>query len=128
LPAYASFIVAGLCGVVITVVSFTVPGLTPNTPAIIIYFAIALVSWLSGRGLENALRDLRIINQELDQRVARRTHELSQALLREQAEASKNQAILQSIADGVIVFDNVGRAIVANPAISGLLERPAPRW
>ncbi|NDJ74610.1 MAG: PAS domain-containing sensor histidine kinase, partial [Chloroflexi bacterium] len=35
----------------------------------------------------------------------------------------KNQAILSSIADGVIVFDMDGRATVANPAIKQLLNR-----
>ncbi len=42
-------------------------------------FAIAFVSWLTSRNLENALRDLRIINLELDQRVEERTNELANA-------------------------------------------------
>ncbi len=40
------------------------------------YFLVALVSWLAGHTLEQALRDLRTINKELDQRVADRTQEL----------------------------------------------------
>ncbi len=42
-------------------------------------FAIAVVSWISARVLENALKDLRIINQELDHRVEKRTQELAEA-------------------------------------------------
>lgn len=59
---------------------------------------------------------LRTLNLELDQRVVERTQELAEAL-------SKNQAILEGIADGVIVFDQDSKATVANPAISYLLER-----
>lgn len=124
LPAYASFIVAGLCSLIIVAVASTVSGVVPNTPAMIAFFAMALVSWLSGRGLEHALRDLRAINRELDQLVADRTQELSEALAREQAESGKNEAILHSIADGVVVFDTEGKAVVVNPAIPSLLERP----
>ncbi len=67
--------------------------------------------------------DLRAINRELDQRVMDRTRDLAEALGRVQAESSKNQAILESIADGVIVFDMNGQAIVTNYAISHLLNR-----
>jgi len=45
-------------------------------------------------------------------------------LSREQAEASKNQAILEGIADGVIVFDEERKAIVTNPAMAQLIKRP----
>jgi hypothetical protein len=89
---------------------------------ILIFLLIALVSWLSARSLEKALADLRIINAELDQRVADRTRDLAEALIRVQMESSKTQAILESIADGVIVFDGVGKATVVNPAISRLLN------
>jgi PAS domain S-box-containing protein len=87
------------------------------------FFAIALVSWLSARSLEQALVDLRTINRELDQRVEGRTRDLAAALAREQAETNKNQAVLEGIADGVIVFDNQGQAIVANPAMTQLINR-----
>ncbi len=44
-------------------------------------FAIAFVSWISARALENALEDLHISNIDLDQRVGQRTKELAQANL-----------------------------------------------
>ena len=116
LHPYASFIAAGLDVLVITVISLSLQ-LLPNPFPILAFFVIALISWLSARSLERALEDLRTINRELDQRVEQRTRELAEAL-------SRNQAILAGIADGVIVFDNDGKAIVANPAITGLLERP----
>jgi signal transduction histidine kinase len=92
---------------------------------IVIFLLIALVSWLSARSLETALADLRTINAELDRRVAERTRDLADALIRVQLESSKSQAILESIADGVIVFDNLGKASVVNPAVSRLLNLPS---
>jgi len=121
LRPYASFILAGVTGLIVSVIAINIH-VAPNSPAILGFFAIALVSWLSARSLERALVDLRTVNRELDQRVIDRTHELYDALTREHAEASKNQAILESIADGVIVFDSQGQAIVANPAVGRLLE------
>jgi two-component system sensor histidine kinase ResE len=85
-------------------------------PTLLGLFVFAFVSWLSARSLEGALKDLRAINRELDQRVEERTRDLAEAL-------AENQAILQGIADGVIVFDNTGEAIVANPAMGRLLRR-----
>lgn len=95
-----------------------------NIAAIIGNFFLALVSWLSSRSLEQALRELRVINAELDQRVVERTRELSESLAREAAQASQREAILNSIADGVVVFDNHGAAIVANPSITALTGKP----
>lgn len=121
--SYASFIMAGIVGMVISFIALTAE-LVPNFVGILAFFAIALVSWLSSRNLEQALRELRAINTELDQRVAERTKELSEALTRESEQASQRQAILQGIADGVVVFDNTGKAILANPALSRLVEIP----
>jgi PAS domain S-box-containing protein len=123
LKPYASFIIAAMTGVILSALAFEV-GIVPNVPAIVGFFVIALVSWLSARSLERALDDLRVVNRELDQRVIERTHDLAQALNRVQAESSKNEAILESIADGVIVFDNEGKAIVANPALAEFTGQP----
>ena len=95
LRPHASFLIAGLSSLVI----------------------VALVSWISARSLERALTDLRAINRELDRRVEVRTTELAEAL-------GRNQAILQGIADGVIVFDNTGVSTLANPAMATILGKP----
>ncbi|MBN1979172.1 MAG: PAS domain S-box protein, partial [Anaerolineae bacterium] len=55
---------------------------------------------------------------ELENRVRNRTRDLAEAL-------SKTEAILDSTADGIIVFDNTGKATVANPAVSNLLAHRA---
>ncbi len=123
LSSSASFILATLSSIDIAVLSLA-NGMVPNTPAIAGFYMLALISWLSSRSLENALKDLREINAELDQRVADRTRELSESLSREAAQANQRQAILQGIADGVVVFDVKGKAILANPAISRLLDIP----
>ena len=84
---------------------------------------LALVSWLSARSLEEALRELRVINANLDQVVIERTKALAESLERERIEAGRSQAILNSIADGV-VFDTKWNAILANPALTGMLDLP----
>ncbi|HEU0292622.1 MAG TPA: ATP-binding protein [Anaerolineales bacterium] len=88
------------------------------------FFMLALVSWLSARSLETALKELRVINANLDQEVLDRTRALTQSLERERIEAGRNQAILNSIADGVILFDKDWNAVLANPAIRSMLELP----
>ena len=119
----SSFIFSGLSSVIISVIASSI-GLVPNIPAIGGYFVIALISWLSARSLEQALRDLREINVNLDKLVSQKTQELASALSRELILSGRNQAILNSIADGVIMFDASNIAILANPALSRLMEMP----
>ncbi len=117
LRPYASFIAAGLITILLAVIAVRAE-LVPNFIASLAFFAIATVSWLAALSLERALEELRILNEKLEQRVIERTRELAEA-------SGKNQAILASIADGVIVFDNEGKAIVANPAVNLLLGQPS---
>jgi PAS domain S-box-containing protein len=95
-------------------------GVPLNVPIIAGLFFLALIAWLSSRSLEQALQDLRVINTNLDQLVTQRTQALSEVLTRERIESGRNQAILASIADGVIVFDSNNVSILANPALSHL--------
>ena len=95
-------------------------GLEVNLLAAVGYVILAAFTWLAASELEQALRQLRAINLELDQRVTERTRDLSDALSKIQTEAGKNQAILQSITDGVIVFDPDGRILTSNPALAHL--------
>jgi signal transduction histidine kinase len=88
------------------------------------FFLVALVSWLSARTVEQTLAELRNINANLDKVVTERTQALAESLERERIEAGRNQAILNSIADGVIVFDRKWNATLANPAVRGMLEIP----
>jgi PAS domain S-box-containing protein len=125
----ASFVMAALSSLAMFLLASSSNLLSPNIFStmfveIAIFFLVALVSWLSARSLEKALVDLRVINAELDRRVADRTRDLAEALIRVQLESSKNQAILESIADGVIVFDQAGQATLVNPAVSKLLSLP----
>jgi two-component system phosphate regulon sensor histidine kinase PhoR len=93
-----------------------------NIPTITGCFMLALVSWLSARSLEQALNDLRAINANLDKLVEQKTEELATTLAREIELSGRNQAILDSIADGVIVFDSHGTSTLANPALCQILE------
>jgi PAS domain S-box-containing protein len=119
----ASFIFAAISTGIITKLALS-SSLLPNGPAIIGFFMLALVSWLASRGLEQALGDLRTTNANLDKMVFDRTQALAASLARERAQAGQREAILNSIADGVIVFDTVQTSILANPAIEGLLDTP----
>jgi len=116
LRSHASFILAGINSLIIIFLALSIKTI-PNFPAVIGFFSIALVSWLSARSLESALHNLRTINAELDQRVAERTKELAEL-------ASQGQAILQGIADGVVVIDASGKVILANPALTRLIDIP----
>ena len=123
LSPIASFIFAGISSLLISALAVAI-GFTPNSPAILGFFLLAYVSWLSARSLEQALNELRTINVNLDHVVAERTQALAESLSREKIEAGRNEAILNSIADGVIVFDKKWHAMQANPAIKALLDIP----
>ena len=121
----SSFIVAAIgSGLIIWANAVAFPGSTPNFIIMLGFFMLALISWIASRSLDNALRNLRKSHAELDRLVNQRTCELANSLEREQAETGRSQAILESLADGVIVFDRNGTAIVANPACARLLDMP----
>jgi PAS domain S-box-containing protein len=122
LSPLSSFLWAALSSLAVMGLAVTVPEKIPSLPPTMVSFLfIAFVAWLAARSLEIALRDLRLLNTELDKRVAERTLDLNEALIRVREEAGKNQAILESITDGVILFDTSGRAVTCNPAIVPLL-------
>ncbi len=124
----ASFAVAAIgCGLLTWENALAAPGTSPNFIIMLVFFVLALISWLASRSLEQALKDLRGINANLDHLVQERTQELANSLIRERIEASRSQAILESIADGVIVFDVNGSAIIANPSSTHLLELPGEK-
>jgi len=119
----ASFLFAGLGSGIVAWLALSI-GQPVNVFAIIGFFMLALVSWLSARSLESALKELRVINADLDLIVTQRTQALAESLHRERIEAGRNQAILNSIVDGVIVFDKQWNATLANPAIRGMFGLP----
>jgi len=119
----ASFLFATISGGIVAWLALSIEQ-PVNLFAIIGFFMLAMVSWLSARSLETALKELRVINADLDAIVTQRTEALAESLNRERIEAGQNQAILNSIVDGVIVFDNQWNATLANPAIRGMFELP----
>jgi signal transduction histidine kinase len=123
LAPQASFLFATISSAIIAGLATSI-GLSVNVFVVSGFYALALVSWLSARSLEQALKELRIINANLDHVVIERTQELAKSLERERIEAGRNQAILNSIADGVVVFDTRWNAILANPALRAMLEIP----
>jgi signal transduction histidine kinase/DNA-binding response OmpR family regulator len=93
-----------------------------NYYAIINFFIVALVASQIALQLDNALRKVQQHAAELDRRVAEQTQHLRETLDRERTEANKLQAILQSMSEGVIVFDQNRKAIVANTNACDILE------
>jgi signal transduction histidine kinase/DNA-binding response OmpR family regulator len=123
LAPWAAFVFAALSAVGYSVVHFSTRSpLTYNFFSVIGFLMMAFVAWLAATSLENALREVRKRAEELDRRVMDRTSDLAEALQREHYEANKNEAVLQSIGDGVIVFDQNRQAIVVNPAACSILE------
>ncbi|GAP15066.1 protein containg PAS domain S-box [Longilinea arvoryzae] len=118
--ARASFAYAALCDAIIIGIAFRLR-IDPNLPAVLGFLLIALIAWLSARSLEQVLTELRLMNRELDKRVAQQTLDLTKALTREREEAGRIHAILEGIADGVLVFDNQDQIIVANAALGRYL-------
>jgi signal transduction histidine kinase len=123
LTPWSSFVFGVISSIIISVFANSV-GRIPNSPAILGYMLVALVSWLSSRSLEQALKELRVINANLDQIVVERTQALAESLERERLEAGRNKAILNSIGDGVIVFDKKWNATMVNPAVKSMLDIP----
>jgi signal transduction histidine kinase len=83
----------------------------------------ATIAWLIAQALERALSEARALNRELDQRVQDRTKELAEALRREHTLAVRNKTILESIADGVLVFGADQQVVMSNPAANLFARR-----
>jgi PAS domain S-box-containing protein len=63
-------------------------------------------------------------NAEIYRLINRQAQELGTMLRHQQEEASKSQAILQSIADGVVVNNPQGQVVLLNPAAEQILNSP----
>ncbi len=123
LKPFFSFVFSALCSLEIAIIALLID-IQPNTFAMVGFFLIAFVAWLSAITLEQALYELRRINADLDRVVAERTKALAESLTREKIEAGRSKAVLESIADGVLVFDTLGNALQANPSSGLLLGMP----
>jgi PAS domain S-box-containing protein len=96
------------------------------------YGLMALGSPQAKRFTEGDVPDVRAIttqvasvseNAEIYRLINRQAQELGSMLRLQQEEASKSQAILDSIADGVVVNNPQGQVILMNPAAERILSR-----
>jgi signal transduction histidine kinase len=103
---YAGFVVAGVTSIVFIAMAILL-NLEPEFfIGTISMLAIALIAWLAARNLESTLLEVRIINQELDQRVIARTRELAGVNLRLEDQARElAQANLQLERQARELFD-----------------------
>jgi|GEM_PF-2332156 len=99
-------------------------GITPNVAAMLSYFVLALLVFVTGQSFEKSLTELREFNTDLDRIIAERTKSLAETLSRQRVDAGHTKAILDSVADGVIVYDIYGIAILANQSAVRLLDIP----
>jgi len=78
--------------------------------------------------IENArlFEELEEHKATLKERVRERTEELAAALLRQEIEANKTRAIVEGIADGVMVFDANHKVVMINPTAERMLNLPVP--
>ncbi len=63
-------------------------------------------------------------NADLYRYISEQASKLATMVQAERAASSQSQAILQSIADGVVVCDGEGRVMLANPMSAQILEQP----
>ena len=71
----------------------------------------------------SAIENARLYDEQ-ETRVRTRTEELARAMRRQVAEIEKTHAIVESISDAVLVFDQDGTTILANPANALVLGLP----
>jgi signal transduction histidine kinase/GAF domain-containing protein len=78
--------------------------------------------------IENArlFEELEEHKATLEERVRERTEELAAALRHQEIEADKTGAIVEGIADGVMVFDANHKVIMVNPSADRILNLPVP--
>jgi signal transduction histidine kinase len=112
----ASFVVAGFVGALSLAAAY-INSFEPNLLGVFAYFSVAFVSWLSSRSLERAVKDLRVINAELDQRVAQRTAELQETnvqLEREVMERKRANEALAIARDQALAASRLKSELLAN--------------
>jgi signal transduction histidine kinase len=78
--------------------------------------------------IENArlFEELEEHKATLEERVRERTEDLAAALRHQKIEADKTRAIVEGIADGVMVFDANHEVIMVNPTAERMLNLPVP--
>lgn len=96
LPPLAVFVIALVVSVTNGYISIIVLNLSPNPYAIAIFFVIAALTWLGMSITNGAIRTARI-------------------------EAQKNAAILNGVADGVVVLNENDQVVLANPVALSLM-------
>ena len=133
---WSSFVITTVISLVLLVVARGV-GIykNPTAETLVTMYMLAMVAWLSARSLNQALQrssrarrgaaqDQPRVGQASGRAhddLQQANHRLIEAVQREHSESSKNQTILEGIADGVIVFDEQRHAIVANPAVEAMM-------
>ncbi len=96
LPAQAAFAVALLVSLVNSYILIFILHLSPNPYPMAIYFSLATLTWLGMSIANNAIRTAR-------------------------NEAQKNAAILNGVADGVVVLNEDDQVVLANPVALSLM-------
>ncbi len=103
---WAGFLMAGLVSVWL-MVGMVALGEIPSLTAVLGYFSVATIAWLSSRSLEQVLRALRLVNSELDQRVAARTAELTVINVQLQQEIAERERVAKALRESEARYRNL---------------------
>ncbi len=103
---WAGFMLAALTSVVITAGTMAADEVV-SIPGMLGYFAVAMIAWLSSRSLEQTLNDLRLVNSELDQRVAARTVELTVINTQLQQEIAERERVAKALRESEARYRNL---------------------
>jgi hypothetical protein len=109
LRPHTSFVIAGLVSLLVNILGMGIFH-GPNVLAVLIFVSIAGVAWIAARSAEQALVDLRVVNRELDRRVAERTRDLQRRSVQLQT-ASEVARDATAILDVDQLLDTTARLI-----------------
>jgi signal transduction histidine kinase len=99
LRPWASFVVAGVSSVIISLISYAIAQPLPNIPAIVVFNLIALLTWLATRSIESSQNALRKMNESLEDLVIRKTRELRDA--QDQLIMNERLSVLGQVSGGI---------------------------
>ena len=111
LRPWASFLMAGVSSVVITMVaSFLLEDYVPPVPSMLALFAVAFISWLSARSLEKSLERTREINDAAQREIAERKR--AEAALKESE--ARYRTLIDMCPDSFALTDLEGNYVMCN--------------
>lgn len=119
LRPWASFLLAGLSSVAISVVALVfLDDYIPPVPSMVSLFAVAFISWLSARTLEKSLDNVRAMNEAAQREIAERKR--MEAALK--ASEERYRTLIDMCPDSFVLTDLEGTYQMCNQQTVKLME------